>query len=420
MPTFTSPFTGNVIQPTDVSYYQLNFSTDSDLVWPSIATQGEIPAARIIDCVASTTGLSINLPPGSQGAVGTDILFRNLGSNTFVVQNSAGGASVSIPAGISKYFYLTDNSTDAGVWANVTFAAGTSFADAASLQGAGLTTVNGRLATSQNIIEVSSSPTITDSDRASTYVWIGGNNTLTLPIASTLSAGWFIGFRNSGSGTLSITGQTTSLINGLTDVSTNPGDSGFVFYQASTGNFYTVGLATPSNVTFTSATYDVDAIGGSTLNLVSFAPIIQTYVALSGSRTTNLDVVLPATTQLYILSNNTTSSGYSISFNVSGSVTPPIILNEGEVATVLSDGNTLYALTQTSTSVFFAADGSASAPSFTFANDTTTGMFLDGVSVLGFSANSDLLLSLDNTNTLAPLITANARFKANLIDGGTF
>ena len=420
MPTFTSPFTGNVIQPTDVSYYQLNFSTDSDLVWPSIATQGEIPAARIIDCVASTTGLSINLPPGSQGAVGTDILFRNLGSNTFVVQNSAGGASVSIPAGISKYFYLTDNSTDAGVWANVTFAAGTSFADAASLQGAGLTTVNGRLATSQNIIEVSSSPTITDSDRASTYVWIGGNNTLTLPIASTLSAGWFIGFRNSGSGTLSITGQTTSLINGLTDVSTNPGDSGFVFYQASTGNFYTVGLATPSNVTFTSATYDVDAIGGSTLNLVSFAPIIQTYVALSGSRTTNLDVVLPATTQLYILSNNTTSSGYSISFNVSGSVTPPIILNEGEVATVLSDGNTLYALTQTSTSVFFAADGSASAPSFTFANDTTTGMFLDGVSVLGFSANSDLLLSLDNTNTLAPLVTVNSRFKANLIDGGTF
>jgi hypothetical protein len=370
--------------------------------------------------VASTTGLSINLPPGSQGAVGTDILFRNLGSNTFVVQNSAGGASVSIPAGISKYFYLTDNSTDAGVWANVTFAAGTSFADAASLQGAGLTTVNGRLATSQNIIEVSSSPTITDSDRASTYVWIGGNNTLTLPIASTLSAGWFIGFRNSGSGTLSITGQTTSLINGLTDVSTNPGDSGFVFYQASTGNFYTVGLATPSNVTFTSATYDVDAIGGSTLNLVSFAPIIQTYVALSGSRTTNLDVVLPATTQLYILSNNTTSSGYSISFNVSGSVTPPIILNEGEVATVLSDGNTLYALTQTSTSVFFAADGSASAPSFTFANDTTTGMFLDGVSVLGFSANSDLLLSLDNTNTLAPLVTVNSRFKANLIDGGTF
>jgi hypothetical protein len=420
MPTFTSPFTGTVVQPTDVSYYQLNFSANTNLVWPSLATQGEIPAARIIDCVATTTGLNINLPPGSQGAVGTDILFRNLGSNTFVVRNFSGGASVTVAPGISKYFYLTDNSTDAGIWANVTFAAGTSFADAASLQGAGLTTVEGKLATSQNIIEVSSSPTIADNDRASTYVWIGGNSSLTLPLASSLTDGWFIGFRNSGTGALSIATQTTSLINGLTDVSTNPGDSGFVFFQGSTGNFYTVGLATPSNVTFTSATYDVDAIGGSTLNLVSYAPIIQNYVALSGSRTTTLNVVFPATTQLYILTNNTADSGYNISFNVSGSVTPAIVLAEGEVATVLSDGNTLYALTQTSTSTFFASDGTASAPSYSFANDTSTGMYLNGVSVLGLTVNSTNLLNLDNTNVLDPIVSVNARLKADLINGGTF
>ena len=431
MPTYVSPFTGDVVQQTDVSYYPLNFSTNQDLQWPATVNGQEVPASRIMDCVASTPGLTISLPPGGQGSLGTDILFRNLGSETFIVVDYSGGSSVAIASGVSKYFYLVDNSTETGAWANVTFGTGTSSADAASLQGAGLTTLAGKLAVTQDPITVTTTPTITDADRAETLVWTSGNGTFTLPDVGTLTPGWFINFRNNGTGSINIVGTGASQINNQPNITVNPGESGLLMYQSSTGNFFTVGLATPSNVTFTSATYDVDSIVGSTFSLVSYAPIIQTYVALSGTRTTNLDVLLPATTQLYILLNDTSGVTYSITFQVSGSSQTPIPLGPGTVATVLSDGNFLYVLSQTTTTVFYAADGSAIGPSYSFISDTTTGMYLDDVGVLGLTANGSNMMLLDNR--ALPTISTVAEFTADGgvntiakvtaeggIDGGTF
>ena len=153
-PIFTSPFTGTVVQPTDVSYYDLSFSADVELYWPAVVNPTQVPAARIIDASTSTSGLSIALPQADQGTVGADILIRNKGATAFLVTDFDGGASVSIDPGISHYFYLTDNTTEAGVWSNVTFGAGTSSADAASLAGAGLTSVAGLLAVTGNIVQV--------------------------------------------------------------------------------------------------------------------------------------------------------------------------------------------------------------------------------------------------------------------------
>lgn len=420
MPTFTSPFTGTVVVPTDVSYYALNFSSNTQLYWPAVVNPTQVPAARIIDCVPSTSGLTVILPQGDQGAVGSDILIRNKGSVNFTVTAFGGTGSVTVASGTSRYFYLSDNTTTAGVWQNVQFGTGTSAADAATLQGAGLTTITGQLAATSNVVQVSATPSITDNSRAATFVWTNGNGTFTLPVAATLSGGWFIGFRNNGFGTLNITPVSTSLINGLTTISVNPGDSGYILYEQSTGNFFTVGWAVPSNVTFTSATYDVDSIIGTSLNLVSYAPIIQTYVALSGTRSTNLNVTLPAITQIYILVNNTGSGAYNLSFNVSGAVTPPIVLTAGQVATVLSDGNQLFSLTQTTSGVFLANNGSESAPSHSFNSDQHTGMYLVGTSVLGLTANSIKMLNIDNTNTSSPQISTPATFNAALIPGGTF
>lgn len=420
MPTFTSPFTGTVVQPTDVSYYALEFSTNQSLYWPAVVNPTQVPAARIMDCTPLAASLSVSLPQGNQGSVGSDILFRNFGAVSFSIVDWSGDSSVIINPGESKYYYLSDNSTQDGVWQNVTFGTGTSSADAATLQGYGLTTLSGKLCTTQNIVEVSSSPTIADSSRAATFVWTSGTGTFTLPSSATLTAGWFISFRNGGTGTLTIACSGTSVINTQSSITVNPGDSGLIAFQASTGNFFTVGLSTPSNVTFTSATYDVDTIIGATFSLVSYAPIIQTYVALSGTRTTNLEVVLPATTQLYIISNNTTSGAYNLIFNVSGGTSPDVILTAGQVATILSDGNTLYVLSQSTTGTFFANDGSASAPSYSFNNDTTTGMYLIGTSILGFAANGQEFLKLDNSNLSSPQLVTDATFTAGLITGGTF
>ena len=214
--------------------------------------------------------------------------------------------------------------------------------------------------------------------------------------------------------------QGTSLINGGATLGINPAESGFILFQQSTGNFFTVGLAVPSNVTFTSSTYDVDSIAGGTFSLVSYAPIIQTYAALSGTRSTTLAVTLPATTQLYVLVNETGQAGYNITFQVSGSLQTPISLADGAVALVLSDGNFLYVISQSTTNVFYAINGSAAAPSHSFTSNTNTGMYLVGTNVLGLSANSTNMLRLDNTNTLSPQVSTPATFTAGLISGGTF
>jgi hypothetical protein len=421
MTTYVSPFTGDVVQQTDVTYFELNFSTNQTLHWPVTVNPPEVPAARIMDCTPSTAGLSVALPPGGQGSNGTDILFRNFGAVSFTVTDSAGGASVSIGAGVSKYFYLSDNSTEAGTWQNVTFGTGTSSADAASLQGAGLTTLAGKLATTQTPITSSTAPTLDNTSRANTYIWTGGNGTFTLPAAAGLTPGWYFNFRNNGTGAINIIGTGASQVNNQPNITVNPGESGILMFQSSTGNFFTVGLATPSNVTFTSATYDVDAVIGSTFSLVSYAPIIQTYVALSGTRTTDLDVLLPATTQLYILLNDTTGVTYNVTFQVSGSSQAPIPLGPGTVATVLSDGNFLFVISQTTTTVFFAANGAAAAPSYSFINDTTTGLYLDAVGVLGVSANGVEMMLLDSTTPLDPQVSTPATFTAiKGIKGGVF
>ena len=427
MPSYVSPFTGDVVQQTDVTYYALDFSEDTQLYWPLVLNGTQVPASRIMDCTPSAADLTVFLPNAAQGANGIDILFRNFGSETFYVAQYGGSGSVSIDPGISKYFYLSDNSTTAGVWQNVTFGAGTSSADAATLAGAGLAAIAGQLAVTQDVLNSSVAPTLTDASRAKTYVWTGGNGTYLLPDALTLSAGWWIGFRNNGTGTLALTTVSGELINDGANVTINPGDSGFIFFQESSGEFYTIGLQTPSNVTFSSAVYDVDNIVGPTLSLVTYAPIIQTYINFAGTRTTNLNVVLPATTALYILVNDTSTALYDITFSISGSGAPATILAPGDIVTALSDGNQLIILSQNSSTYFYGADGSSVLPTFSFLTDNTTGMYLSATGVLAFTANSSDMLLIDNSVPSVPTITTPASIGTSStvnaeggILGGTF
>jgi len=422
MTTFTSPFTGDVVQPTDVSYLSLSFSADVSLTWPAYVAPGGVDtaAARIIDCDPSAGSLIVTLPYGSQGSVGTDILFRNVSAYSFTIQDKDNANSVTLAAGEARYFYLVENTTSAGVWHNFTYGTGTSAADAASLAGSGLTTSSGKLATSYGIVTTSVAPTINNASRALSYIWTGGADTVTLPTAASITPGWYILFRNSGTGAISMVPQGTSTLNGSVTVTFNPGDSGMVVFDYVNGDFYTVGLANPTSATFTAATYDVDSIPGTTLSLVSFAPIIQTYVALAGTRAVDLDVTLPAITQIYILSNATNQNGYDVTFQVSGSSQAPISLLSNTTAVVLSDGNFLYILTQSGTATYFVANGSAGAPSFSFINDTTTGMYLASSAQLGLTAGGVNMMTIDNSNPLSPQISTVATFNAALIGGGTF
>lgn len=420
MTTYVSPFTGTVVTPTDVSYYPLAFSTNQTLAWPTSVNSPEVPAARIMDCVASATNLIVMLPPADEGATGTDILFRNLGAFAFTVEDAEGGQSLVINPGEAKYVYLSDNTTVAGEWQNVTFGAATSYADATTLAGAGLTAISGKLAATQNISNVTATPVINNNSRATTFNWNGGVGTFTLPVPTALSNGWFVAFRNNGTGTLTIQPTSPALINGETSIETNPGDSGFIMYDVSTLGYITVGWRNAANVSFTAATYDVDSVPTDSLSLVSFAPIIQTYIAQSGDRSTTLNVTLPAITQVYLIVNNTGHPEYEITFVNEGSSQEPVALLAGNTLIMLSDGFTLYPLSQSTTGTFRASDGTAALPAYSFDNDTSTGMYLAGSGVLGLSANGTNIVNIDNSNILTPTVTVSGELIAELISGGEF
>lgn len=420
-PTYVSPFTGTVVTQTQVSYLNLPFSANTQLYWPSNTPTLGNSLPRILDAQASSAGLSLTFPPANEGTVGADCLVRNTGTNAFTVYNNDQSQSQTIQPGQGWYFYLTNNTTVGGTWAQLQFGTGTSTADANTLAGGGLVVNNGKLQLGQTVIDIATQPLLTNESSTKTYNWTSGNGTFLLPPVSSLSPGWFINFRNNGNGNLLLQPQGIATINGSANVTTNPGDSGTIILDGTgaTANFITVGLSAPITSAFTSSTYDVDAIPTNTLSLTSFAPIIQTYVALSGVRTASLNVVLPAITQVYILVNNT-SNGYNLSFNVTGSSSPPVILQNGTIATVLSDGNTLYVISSTVTGTFYANNGTAAAPAFTFNSDTTTGLYLVGTGVLGLSAYGLDMLNIDNSVSGSPVVNSLVRFNASIISGGSF
>ncbi len=424
MTTFTSPFTGNAIQPTDVSYEAIALSGTVQLYWPQYVNDaGQQVSARIIDVVSAAGGI-LKLPNAQQASVGEDILIRNQGANPFTVSRTDGTGSFTVPVGQSYYTYLTDNTTTAGVWQTVAFGVGTSYADAATLAGNSTAAILGKLETTIVTNEYSSSITFTDASRGSCFVWTGGAGSTTLPAVTSLSRGWYVLVRNNGTGTLTInTASVGSTIDGLVNLALPLGDSCFICVNQDPAkqDFFTVGRSRPNSLTFSSATYDVDVVSGATLSLITNTPIIQRYTALSGTRTTSLLVQLPAVTQVYYLLNDTNQSGYNVQFQVQGSAQPPYSLPTSTQVIVLSDGTNLYPLIQTNIGQYLANRGSAASPAFTFTLDPVTGMYSPNNGQLGFSVAGTNIATMDATAGVGNYVTRFVgRVQADLISGGSF
>jgi hypothetical protein len=372
----------------------------------------------------SAAGGILRLPNAQQASVGEDILFRNQGANAFTVSRSDGTGSFTVPVGQAYYTYLTDNTTAVGVWGVVAFGVGTSFADAATLAGNSTAAILGKLETTIVTNEYSSSITLSDTSRAQCFVWTGGAGSTTLPAVPSLSEGWYILVRNNGTGTLTInTASAGSTIDGLASLALPLGDSCFICVNQDPAkqDFFTVGRSRPNSLTFSSATYDVDVVAGATLSLITNTPIIQRYTALSGSRTTNLLVQLPAVTQVYYLLNDTNQSGYNVTFQVQGSAQPPFALPTSTQVIVLSDGTNLYPLLQTNVGQFLANRGTAASPAFTFTLDPVTGMYSPNNGQLGFSVAGTNIATLDATAGVGNYVSRFVgRVQADLISGGAF
>jgi len=413
--SYNSPFTGNVIQPTDVSYRAVTLSANTQLQWPINGNATDDYAARIMDVTATAASLELWMPPANQTSVGNDALIRNVGSNSFAVRTfDDNGAIVTIAPGEAKYIYIRTNPDVYGTWGLIAFGVGTSNVDAATLAGYGLLAVSNTLNASHPVTTFSSNTSATVAFRAQTYVWTGGAGTLTLNSAATLGNNWFMFLRNSGSGTLTVSTTGGELFNGSTTVALQAGDSCMIVCSGSA--FYSVGLGRTTQFNFTQLTYPVVS-GTYTLTSSEASNVIMKF---TGTLSGNVTVVVPETVQVYYIQNATdgTVNNYTITLSTGVSGASTATIPAGQQATLICDSvnlvnaNTILAGSSTISLV----NGSVGSPALNFGSEPTTGVYRAGagqfdISILG--VNRFALLSTGLT------INGTGTFTGGVL-GGTF
>jgi hypothetical protein len=380
--SYVSPFTGDVIQPTDVLYLEIQLDANLQLFWPINGNEAtETPAARIMDVDASGN-YELRMPPANQVSVGQDALIRNVGSSTFTVKTYDGnGTIVSIPSGAARYIYLTDNANDYGTWGNFTFGAGTSSADAATLAGAGLLASGLTLNQSHPVSAITASQVFVDGDRAKTYVWSGGVTTTTLPSAVTVGSNWFFLIKNAGTGTLTVNCTGVELIDGGASKAFAPNESAFI---VSTGTgFITVGYGVSTQFEYGILTKTVTS-GTYTLTANEASNTIQIY---NGTLTGNVTIIIPPVVNFYIISNQCSAGGFTLTISTGAVGGATATVPASGQASLFCDGtNVLNAnTTQAGGTSFSIVNGSAGSPSLNFASEISTGLFRPGAGQFGIS-----------------------------------
>ena len=371
--SYNSPFTGNVIQPTDVSYRAVTLSANTQLEWPINGNATDDYAARIMNVTATAGSLNLYMPPADQASVGQDALIRNVGATAFTVKDYAGtNTIVTIAAGEAKYIYITANPNNQGTWGVISFGVGSSSADAATLAGYGLVAVTTTLNQSHPVTTFGTSATATSAYRAQAYVWTGGAGTLTLDTTANLGNNWFMLIRNSGTGALTITPSGGTLINGSASIIMQPSDSTIIVCSGTA--FYTVGLGKSTQFNFTQLTKDVAAGGTFTLTSSEASNVIQKY---TGTLAGNATIIVPPTVQVYYIVNDTVGGVSNYTLTISTGLGTDAVLPSGENATLICDSENLVNANTVlaGLSVVSLDDGSVASPSLRFASETTTGLY---------------------------------------------
>lgn len=412
--SYNSPFTGNVIQPTDVSYRAVTLSANTQLQWPINGNATDDYAARIMEVTATSAGLSLFMPPANQASVGQDAMIRNVGSNTFTVKDYAGAHTiVSIPAGEARYIYITANPDEEGTWGIIAFGIGSSGADAATLAGYGLLAIGQTLNQSQPVTTFSSNYTALTTDRSNTYVWTGGAGTLTLSGATVLQDNWFMFLRNSGTGALTVACSGGDVINGSATIILQPADSCIIVCSGAA--FYTVGLGRNTQFAFTQLT---KAITGGTVTLTA-AEASNVILKFTGTLSSNATIIVPQTVQVYYVQNATIggASNYTIKLTTNTGGSEATIASNQQATLICDSVNLVNANTVLAgASSIGLINGTVGSPALYFGAEASTGVYRAAsgefnISILG------VLRSTLSASGLAIVGTGN--FTGG-ISGGTF
>lgn len=413
MSSYNNPFTGDVIQPTDVSYRAITLTATMQLAWPINGSATDDYAARIMEVYLTSTAYDLYMPPANQTSVGTDALIRNTGTVALEVKDYLGVHTiVTVAPGESQYIYVTDNPDTSGTWGVIAFGIGSSGADAATLAGYGLVAITTTLNQSQPVNTFSGNYTALASDRAAVYAWTGGAGTLTLTAAATLTNSWFMMVRNSGTGTLTVATTGGDLLNGSTTLSLQPSDSCIICCSGSA--FYTVGLGQVSNFNFTQLTYPVVS-GTYTLTSAEAANVIQKY---TGALTGNVTIVVPQTVQVYYVQNATTNAAHTVTITTGVSGSSSAVIGSNQQAILVCDSINVVSANSViaGATAIGLVDGSVASPALYFGSETTTGVYRAGSGQFNISILGANLFTLSASGLTIP---GTGTFTGG-ISGGTF
>ena len=249
--SFNSPFTGQVIQPTDVSYRAITLSADSTLSWPINGSATDNAAARIMDVSslssgATLSGVAVSGTSGQCTCFSTPSLFVD---QAVVVTGTNSGTSTGITPGNTYYIIATNGST--------------TFTLSASVGGAAVATTAGSTTGMTFALDAFS---------------------LSMPPANQASVGIDALFRNVGSYSFTVTDY-----DGGTIVTIAPGEAKYVYLTenndtAGTWDLIAFGVGTSNVDAATLAGYGLKAITN-TLNAAhSVTTFASSYTALTSDR----------------------------------------------------------------------------------------------------------------------------------------
>jgi hypothetical protein len=397
MTSYTNPYSGQTIQPSQVGYESLTISANEYLQWPVNGNTSDV-VANIIEITATATNLLVYMPPATQVSVGQTTLIKNVGSNPFTVVDNGGNTIITISSGVAQYIYLTNNLTVNGTWNTVTFGAGTSSASASALAGYGLKAVTTKLNQAYTVSTIYSNYVLQNSDQASVVTWEGGAGTITLPSANTLGASWFVTIKNDGSGILTLSPSGTDTIDGASNFQLQLAESLTLVSTGSGWVSYGYGQSTQFYFTILSK---VITGGTVTLTSVEASNLIQEY---TGVLTSNCLVIVPPTVQFYSVNNQTTGS-FTLTFSTGAVGGTNLTLPQGQTIIAICDGTNVYnAQTAASTAATISlANGSGSNPSLHFSSDPQTGLYLAASSQLGLSLGGSTAVTFTPSGILAPI-----------------
>jgi hypothetical protein len=334
--SFYNPYSLYPTSPSQYGYLSIALTNDFIFAWPENNSDSQYIIAQQMYVNTTNVNNKFIFPPANLVGTGRTFQIYNFGLLAFTVYDNSGAISLAtINPGQLYQCTVIDNSISAGIWKVLLLGTGSSGANADALSGYGLSSLtNSKINTNLPEIVITGAYTVQSSDRGSILSYIGGTNTMTLPLPVD---GFIVGVINNSKvgGLLTIQAPLGFTINNSSNLSLAPGDSTFI-----TGgiNYNAIGIGRLNFGTNSLLGLDVSASINITL---TSAQSSNNIIIFSGTLSKNINVYFsPVQVNKYDIYNNTIG-GFSITVSILGGINT-FILRDQERYAYFTDTSELY------------------------------------------------------------------------------